>query len=80
MLGNTNLKIIPEDNFVRASVIDYKGYEKVCFCEDIVMAFINGKMTVDQLLVHEDVINSPTFQNSLIIATLLQMHIGNIIL
>ena len=79
-LGITSLNIIPEENFVRASAIDYDGYEEVCFYEDLVMALVNGKMTIDQLLVHESVVNSTTFQNSLITATLSQMPIDNIIL
>lgn len=44
------------------------------------MALVNGKMTIDQLLVHEDIENSLTFQNSLITIALSQIHIGNIIL
>ncbi len=72
--------IILEENFVRASAIDVKGYEEVCFYEDMVMALINEKMRIEDLLVHKDVAGNPTFQNSLITATLTQMPIENIIL
>ena len=46
----------------------------------MVMALINEKMRIEDLLVHKDVAGNPTFQNSLITATLTQMPIENIIL
>ncbi len=77
--GISNSNIILEENFVRASAIDYRGYEEVCFYEDLVMALVTGKMTIDDLLVHKDVENNPTFKNSLITAMLSQLPIENII-
>lgn len=77
--GITGSNIILEENFVRASAIDYGGYEEVCFYEDLVMALVTGKMTIDDLLVHRDVENNPTFKNALITATLSQLPINNII-
>ena len=43
------------------------------------MALVTGKMTIDDLLVHKDVENNPTFKNSLITAMLSQLSIENII-
>jgi len=78
-LGILEENIILEDIFVRASAIDYKGYEEVCFYEELVMALINGKMTIEDLLSHDEVKNSMALQNALITATLEQVPIGNII-
>lgn len=32
--------IIIEENFVRASAIDYNGYEELCFYEELVIALV----------------------------------------
>lgn len=71
--------IIMEDNFVRASAIDYKGYEEVCFYEDLVMALVTGKLTVDDLLKNKVVSESETFRNSLLSAAFSQVPIQNVI-
>ena len=71
--------IIMEENFVRASAIDYKGYEEVCFYEDLVMALVTKKLSVDDLLKNKIVCESDTFRNSLLSATISQIPLQNII-
>ena len=78
--GMPSDEIILEKNFVRASAIDYQGYEEVCLYEELVMALIKGKITVDSLLHHKIVENSNTMKNSIISATMSQLPIQNIIL
>ena len=78
--GMPSDEIILEKNFVRASAIDYQGYEEVCLYEELVMALIKGKITVDSLLTHKIVENSNTMKNSIISATMSQLPIQNIIL
>ena len=78
--GMPSDEIILEKNFVRASAIDYQGYEEVCLYEELVMALIKGKITVDSLLNHKIVENSNTMKNSIISATMSQLPIQNIIL
>lgn len=79
LCGKLSSTIIMEENFVRASAIDYNGYEKVCFYEDLVMALVTGKLTVDDLLKNKVVSESETFRNSLLSATISQIPIQNII-
>ena len=69
-----------EENFVRASAIDYNGYEEVCFYEDLVMALVTGKLTVEDLLKNKTVCESETFRNSLLSATISQIPLQNIII
>lgn len=52
----------------------------MCLYEELVMALIKGKITVDSLLNHKIVENSNTMKNSIISATMSQLPIQNIIL
>ena len=78
--GMPSDEIILEKNFVRASAIDYLGYEEVCLYEELVMSLIKGKITVDSLLNHKIKENSNTMKNSIISATMSQLPIQNKIL
>lgn len=78
--GKPSSTIIIEENFVRASAIDYNGYEEVCFYEELVMALVTGKLTVEDLLKNKTVCESETFRNSLLSATISQIPLQNIII
>lgn len=77
--GKPSSTVIMEENFVRASAIDYKGYEEVCFYEDLVMALVTGKLSVDDLLKNKIVCESETFKNSLLSAMISQIPFQNLI-
>lgn len=66
-----------EEDFVAAGAIDYEGYQEVCFYEDLVMALIEQKITVEELLDRGEVLNSPTFRNALLSTALSQIPIQN---
>lgn len=74
-----NQNIILEEKFVKASAIDFKGYQEVCYYEDLVMALIQKRITPDQLLNHDIITQSKTLQNALIAATLSELTINNIV-
>lgn len=78
--GKSSSTAIIEENFVRASAIDYNGYKEVCFYEDLVMALVAGKLTVEDLLKDKTVCESETFRNSLLSATISQIPLPNIII
>lgn len=80
LCGRPSSTIIMEENFVRASAIDYSGYEEVVFYEDLVMALVTGKLSVDDLLKNKIVGESETLRNSILSAAISQIPIQNIIL
>lgn len=80
LCGRPSSTIIMEENFVRASAIDYSGYEEVVFYEDLVMALVTGKLSVDDLLKNKIVGESETMRNSILSAAISQIPIQNIIL
>lgn len=78
--GIPKTTIILEENFVRASAIDYRGYSEVCYYEELVMALVTGKLTIEQLFNRREVIENETLRHSIMSATVSQIPLHNIIL
>lgn len=71
--------IVMEENFVRASAIDYRGYEEVCFYEELVMALVTGKITIKDLLMSKQVYENNTLRNAILSTALSQIPLDNTI-
>lgn len=78
--SSPNQYIPLEEKFVKASAIDYYGYQEVCYYEELVMALVQNKITPDNLLNHEITMQSKTLKDALITASLSELPINNILI
>lgn len=78
--SSPNQYIPLEEKFVKASAIDYYGYQEVCYYEELVMALVQNKITPDDLLNHEITMQSKTLKDALITASLSELPINNILI